>query len=125
MILALSSSFPYFFLCFVHLTQILVVLLLLNAFSSSAGAEPASAGGAPADPDHLIEDGEEGDEAESTEPISKEEAAERLMVGSEADSPGTSLVDPAVTLMWPPLRCLCCRRRRRLSQSSTRRGKRN
>ena len=47
-------------------------------FCSSAGAEPPSEGDAPANPDHLMEDGEDGEEAE---PISKEEAAERLLVG--------------------------------------------
>uniref|UniRef100_A0A3Q0SI95 Kinesin-like protein n=1 Tax=Amphilophus citrinellus TaxID=61819 RepID=A0A3Q0SI95_AMPCI len=40
-----------------------------------------SEGDAPADPDQLIEDGVEGEEGESTENISKEEAAERLLVG--------------------------------------------
>ena len=44
----------------------------------SADAEPESVEDAPADPDPMIEDAEEGEEAE---PISKEEAAERLMVG--------------------------------------------
>uniref|UniRef100_A0A3P8NCD7 Kinesin-like protein n=1 Tax=Astatotilapia calliptera TaxID=8154 RepID=A0A3P8NCD7_ASTCA len=43
------------------------------------GAEPVSEGDTPADPDQLIEDGEEREEGESTENISKEEAAERLM----------------------------------------------
>uniref|UniRef100_A0AAQ5YN98 Kinesin-like protein n=1 Tax=Amphiprion ocellaris TaxID=80972 RepID=A0AAQ5YN98_AMPOC len=53
---------------------------LRSSSSSCPGAEPSSAGGAvPADPDHLIEDGEEGEEAVATETISKEEAAERLM----------------------------------------------
>ncbi|XP_041821506.1 kinesin-like protein KIF1C [Chelmon rostratus] len=47
--------------------------------SAPPGAESASAGDVPADPDHLIEDGEEGEEADATEPISKEEAAERLL----------------------------------------------
>lgn len=47
--------------------------------SAPPGAEPASAGDAPADADQLIEDGEEGEEAVATETISKEEAAERLM----------------------------------------------
>lgn len=46
----------------------------------SSGAEPMSAGDVPADP--LMEDGEEA------EPISKEEAAERLLVGS-CRSPGS------------------------------------
>uniref|UniRef100_A0A3P9D2E1 Kinesin-like protein n=1 Tax=Maylandia zebra TaxID=106582 RepID=A0A3P9D2E1_9CICH len=45
----------------------------------SQGAEPVSEGDTPADPDQLIEDGEEREEGESTENISKEEAAERLM----------------------------------------------
>uniref|UniRef100_A0A3Q1ELB7 Kinesin family member 1C n=1 Tax=Acanthochromis polyacanthus TaxID=80966 RepID=A0A3Q1ELB7_9TELE len=56
--------------------------LLDNTERSSPcpGAEPSSAGDAvPADPNHLIEDGEEGEEAVATETISKEEAAERLM----------------------------------------------
>ncbi|XP_076734364.1 kinesin-like protein KIF1C isoform X2 [Maylandia zebra] len=43
------------------------------------GAEPVSEGDTPADPDQLIEDGQEREEGESTENISKEEAAERLM----------------------------------------------
>ncbi|XP_074555476.1 kinesin-like protein KIF1C isoform X2 [Halichoeres trimaculatus] len=47
--------------------------------SAPPGSEPASAGDAPADPDQLIEDGEDGEEAEPRENISKEEAAERLM----------------------------------------------
>ncbi|XP_035531030.1 kinesin-like protein KIF1C, partial [Morone saxatilis] len=50
--------------------------------SAPPGAEPTSAGEAPADPDHLIEDvedGEEADSADSAEPISKEEAAEMLL----------------------------------------------
>uniref|UniRef100_A0AAQ5XEP8 Kinesin motor domain-containing protein n=1 Tax=Amphiprion ocellaris TaxID=80972 RepID=A0AAQ5XEP8_AMPOC len=52
----------------------------LQELLDNTGAEPSSAGGAvPADPDHLIEDGEEGEEAVATETISKEEAAERLM----------------------------------------------
>lgn len=41
-------------------------------------AEPASASDVPADPENLTE---EGEEAVATETISKEEAAERLMVG--------------------------------------------
>ncbi|XP_068569154.1 kinesin-like protein KIF1C [Cebidichthys violaceus] len=44
--------------------------------SAPPDAEPASVGDVPADADHLMEEGEEGEEAE---PISKEEAAERLM----------------------------------------------
>lgn len=47
--------------------------------SAPPGAEPVSEGDTPADPDQLIEDGEEREEGESTENISKEEAAERLM----------------------------------------------
>ncbi|XP_070849103.1 kinesin-like protein KIF1C isoform X2 [Chaetodon trifascialis] len=50
--------------------------------STPAGAESASAGDAPVDPDHLTEDGEDGEDAEEadgSEPISKEEAAERLL----------------------------------------------
>uniref|UniRef100_A0A4W6EYJ1 Kinesin-like protein n=1 Tax=Lates calcarifer TaxID=8187 RepID=A0A4W6EYJ1_LATCA len=50
----------------------------LQELLDNAG-EPASAGDVPADPDPLIEDGEEGEEAVATEPISKEEAAERLL----------------------------------------------
>lgn len=49
---------------------------------ASAGAESASAGDAPADSEHLMEDGEEGEDADAQETISKEEAAERLLVGS-------------------------------------------
>ncbi len=112
--------FPYFFLAvFVHpnelltVLQISLILLLLNVFFSSEGAKPASAGEVPADPDHLIEDGEEGEEADPTETISKEEAAERLLVGSEFGPPDTRLLEQTVTLMWP----LCCRRRRRSSRS--------
>ncbi|XP_026177622.1 kinesin-like protein KIF1C [Mastacembelus armatus] len=41
--------------------------------------EPVSAGDVPADPNHLTEEGEEGEEAVATETISKEEAAERLL----------------------------------------------
>uniref|UniRef100_A0A7N6BTQ9 Kinesin motor domain-containing protein n=1 Tax=Anabas testudineus TaxID=64144 RepID=A0A7N6BTQ9_ANATE len=41
--------------------------------------EPATAGDAPADPENLTVDGEEGEEAVATETISKEEAAERLL----------------------------------------------
>ncbi|TMS01070.1 Kinesin-like protein KIF1C [Larimichthys crocea] len=44
--------------------------------SASPGAELASTDDVPVDPDHLMEDGEETD---ATEPISKEEAAERLL----------------------------------------------
>uniref|UniRef100_A0A7N8WKP6 Kinesin-like protein n=1 Tax=Mastacembelus armatus TaxID=205130 RepID=A0A7N8WKP6_9TELE len=40
---------------------------------------PVSAGDVPADPNHLTEEGEEGEEAVATETISKEEAAERLL----------------------------------------------
>ena len=36
-----------------------------------------------ADPDHLIEDEEDGEEDVAAETISKEEAAERLMVESD------------------------------------------
>uniref|UniRef100_A0A3Q2Q685 Kinesin family member 1C n=1 Tax=Fundulus heteroclitus TaxID=8078 RepID=A0A3Q2Q685_FUNHE len=45
----------------------------------SAEAEAAPAGDAPADPDHLTQNGEEAEEAVAPETISKEEAAERLM----------------------------------------------
>uniref|UniRef100_A0A3Q3GG87 Kinesin-like protein n=1 Tax=Labrus bergylta TaxID=56723 RepID=A0A3Q3GG87_9LABR len=45
--------------------------------SAPPGPEPESAADAPADSDQLMENGEDGEEA--TEPISKEEAAERLM----------------------------------------------
>lgn len=44
-------------------------------------AEPESVGEGPADPEHLAENGEEEEEAVATETISKEEAAERLLVG--------------------------------------------
>ncbi|XP_070711370.1 kinesin-like protein KIF1C isoform X2 [Pempheris klunzingeri] len=47
--------------------------------SAPPGDEPPSEDVVPADPDHLMEDGEEGEEAVATEPISKEEAAERLL----------------------------------------------
>ncbi|KAK9525176.1 hypothetical protein VZT92_017499 [Zoarces viviparus] len=47
--------------------------------SAPPDAEPASVGGVPADADHLMDEGEEGDEGEEAEPISKEEAAERLL----------------------------------------------
>eukprot|EP00064_Thunnus_orientalis_P023459 superscaffoldBa00008892_g23702 len=47
--------------------------------SASPGAEPTSAGDIPADSNHTMEDGEEGEEAVATETISKEEAAERLL----------------------------------------------
>ncbi|KAM7366681.1 hypothetical protein PAMP_016096 [Pampus punctatissimus] len=47
--------------------------------SASPGAEPVSAGDAPAESNHTIEDGEEGEQAVATETISKEEAAERLL----------------------------------------------
>ncbi|XP_028262681.1 kinesin-like protein KIF1C isoform X2 [Parambassis ranga] len=47
--------------------------------SAPPAAEPASAGDTPADPDHPMEDGEEGEEAVATETITKEEVAERLM----------------------------------------------
>ncbi|XP_039996619.1 kinesin-like protein KIF1C isoform X2 [Xiphias gladius] len=50
-----------------------------NCSALPAAVELASAGDVPADPDHLIEDGEEGEEAVATETISKEEAAERLL----------------------------------------------
>ncbi len=52
-------------------------------FFSCAGTESASAGDAPADRDHLIEDGDDGEDSDSTEPITKEEAAERLLVRLE------------------------------------------
>ncbi|MEQ2248880.1 Kinesin-like protein kif1c, partial [Ilyodon furcidens] len=44
-----------------------------------AEAEAAPAGDTPAEPDHLIQNGEDAEEAVATETISKEEAAERLM----------------------------------------------
>ncbi|XP_028262677.1 kinesin-like protein KIF1C isoform X1 [Parambassis ranga] len=47
--------------------------------SAPPAAEPASAGDTPADPDHPMEEGEEGEEAVTTETITKEEVAERLM----------------------------------------------
>ncbi|XP_031735561.1 kinesin-like protein KIF1C [Anarrhichthys ocellatus] len=50
--------------------------------SAPSDAEPASVGGVPTDADHLMEEGdegEEGEEGEEAEPISKEEAAERLL----------------------------------------------
>ncbi|XP_029932199.1 kinesin-like protein KIF1C isoform X2 [Myripristis murdjan] len=43
------------------------------------GSEPTREGDAAVDPDHMIEDGEEGEESVATETISKEEAAERLL----------------------------------------------
>lgn len=56
-------------------------------FPSAAVGEPTSSGEAStADPNHMIEDGEEGEEAVATETISKEEAAERLMVGQASDN---------------------------------------
>lgn len=63
--------------------------------SSSAGAELASTDDVPVDPDHLMEDGEETD---ATEPISKEEAAERLLVRSESDGL-MMMMEQDVTLM--------------------------
>ncbi|KAM3857449.1 kinesin-like protein KIF1C [Diretmus argenteus] len=51
----------------------------LQELLDNTGCEPASEGDAAGDPDHMIEDGEEGEEPITTEPISKEEAAERLM----------------------------------------------
>ncbi|XP_047242412.1 kinesin-like protein KIF1C [Girardinichthys multiradiatus] len=42
-------------------------------------AEASPAGDTPAEPDHLIQNGEDAEEAVATETISKEEAAERLM----------------------------------------------
>ncbi|XP_035506314.2 kinesin-like protein KIF1C isoform X2 [Scophthalmus maximus] len=51
-----------------------------NVSAPPAVGEPTSSGEAStADPNHMIEDGEEGEEAVATETISKEEAAERLM----------------------------------------------
>ncbi|XP_030018193.1 kinesin-like protein KIF1C isoform X1 [Sphaeramia orbicularis] len=47
--------------------------------ASPAGSEPTSSGDVSANSDHMLEDGEEGEEPVSTETISKEEAAERLM----------------------------------------------
>ncbi|XP_047241737.1 kinesin-like protein KIF1C [Girardinichthys multiradiatus] len=44
-----------------------------------AEAEASPAGDTPAEPDHLIQNGEDAEEAVATETISKEEAAERLM----------------------------------------------
>lgn len=102
----LNMSLPHF---------LLSSSILFPHPSSSADAEPASAGDAPADPDHLIEDGEEGEEAVATEPISKEEAAERLLVGPEFDAPEIRLMEQAVAVT---VFLLCvCRRRRRSSQS--------
>uniref|UniRef100_A0A8C2ZXS8 Kinesin family member 1C n=1 Tax=Cyclopterus lumpus TaxID=8103 RepID=A0A8C2ZXS8_CYCLU len=49
---------------------------------SSPDDEPVSDGDVPANADHLMEDGEDGEDGEevvATEPISKEEAAERLL----------------------------------------------
>lgn len=64
-------------------------VFITKCFISCAGAEPVSEGDTPAGPDQLIEDGEEREEGESTENISKEEAAERLMVGRDVLSPRT------------------------------------
>uniref|UniRef100_A0A672ZB17 Kinesin family member 1C n=1 Tax=Sphaeramia orbicularis TaxID=375764 RepID=A0A672ZB17_9TELE len=50
-----------------------------NSGSASPGSEPTSSGDVSANSDHMLEDGEEGEEPVSTETISKEEAAERLM----------------------------------------------
>ncbi|XP_069375061.1 kinesin-like protein KIF1C [Paralichthys olivaceus] len=50
-----------------------------NGSAPPVTSEPTSTGDAAADPDHLIEDGEDGEEAVAAETISKEEAAERLM----------------------------------------------
>ncbi|KAI3376420.1 hypothetical protein L3Q82_016441 [Scortum barcoo] len=47
--------------------------------SAPPGAEPESAGDASSDRDHLMEDGEEGEDGATTQTISKEEAAERLL----------------------------------------------
>ncbi|XP_024916366.1 kinesin-like protein KIF1C isoform X2 [Cynoglossus semilaevis] len=44
-----------------------------------AAGEPTSSEDPPTDPGHLTEEGESGEEADATEPISKEEAAERLL----------------------------------------------
>lgn len=74
-----SSSFKFYYEDPAKTQQSVPLRLTLVGFPAGGQAEPTSAGDVPADSDNLAEDGEEGEEAGET--ISKEEAAERLMVG--------------------------------------------